>query len=66
MTEYEVLLPVAGSVIVTVEADSPEEAVDLAHISWGLDDIETLESFNYIVEGNVLHAPYNSPEVEEQ
>ena len=50
----------------TVDADSPEEAIKLAHVSWGLDDIETLDSFNHIAEGLYLHAPYNSPEVGEQ
>lgn len=57
MKEYTVTIPIAGHAIVTVEADSEEQAKEKAFKEVTSDHIEaweTLESFN---SGNVCYCP---------
>ena len=64
MATYSVKLPFAGYLSVEVEADSEEDAVSKAMNDASLDDVEEWETFTQIVQGNVLYAPINTPEVE--
>jgi hypothetical protein len=64
MATYSVKLPFAGYLSVEVEADSEEDAVSKAMNDASLDDVEEWETFTHIVQGNVLYAPINTPEVE--
>jgi hypothetical protein len=71
--QYAVTLPVAGSIMVWVEAASEEEALDLAFEKqdWSIETGESteageFESLKRIVTGNCCHAPCWEYSVEEQ
>lgn len=70
--EYQVLIPIAGCISVTVEAESEEEAKEKAfEEDWRVDlsgpnvELHELEPLEQIVEGNICWAPQRSVEVEE-
>jgi len=66
MKEYEVRLPVAGFVIVSVEANDETEALDKAMSSdISTDDMEEWNVYEHIVQGNVFYGPLNSYEIDE-
>jgi hypothetical protein len=55
--QWDVVIPIAGHVYKTVEADSAEEAIEKAMGEVSIDDIgewEALERFN---QGNVCYCP---------
>jgi hypothetical protein len=57
MAQYNVVIPIAGHIYKTVEADSEEDAIEKAMESVSIDDIggwETLRQFN---RGNVCYCP---------
>lgn len=57
MKEYYVVLPIAGHAYLTVEAESPEDAIDEAMEIVTIDNVEewtALEQFN---QGNVCYCP---------
>lgn len=77
--EYGVIVPVAGAVCITVEAESAEEAKKIAmDTGWSMDielidknesivaiDMHEIDQYERITQGNVLYAPFNEIEVEE-
>lgn len=66
MKKYVVKAPIAGYIYKEVEANSEEEAIDLAlSDGWCYDELEELEMYNKVVEGNVCYLPYNKVEVKE-
>ena len=66
MPEYEVLVPIAGYALVTVEAEDEKAAIDAAmQKELTIDDIETWEAYEYICEGNVCLVDENSAYVVE-
>ena len=55
MSEFEVTLPVAGSVVLFVKADSEKDAIEKAlEMQWEPEDLQELESHEHICEGNVM------------
>lgn len=65
MTDYVVRIPITGYVIVEVEAESEEEAIEKAFNSEILsDNIEEWELHQQVVTGNVYHGMLNSIEIE--
>jgi hypothetical protein len=67
--EYVVVIPIAGQMSCTVEAESKEAAKEAAWALYneGGPDEFTVEwdAYDKLVSGNVLHAPCNSVEVDE-
>ncbi len=62
MSKYVVIIPIAGALEVTVEADDKNEAIDkafeIADCS-NHEQIYELETYPIICEGNVLHISTN-------
>ena len=60
-SSYDVCLPITGIIWVTVEAESEEDAIDVAFCSddLSLDNVEEWEAHRRICSGNVLHAQQN-------
>lgn len=78
MTKYEVQIPFAGYVVMTVEADSEADAIDKAfgaELTMRPDDkqpdgvsdvfVEDWSLFEAITEGNVFHGPLNEANAQE-
>ena len=69
MATYTVTIPIAGAIHIEVEAENAKAAKDAAweRLNEGkaedVGDIEW-EFFENIAEGNTLHAPFNSVEVQ--
>lgn len=64
--DFYVTIPIAGSVVVSVTAESEQAAYDAAWDKVGDDDAEvTWEAHDCITEGNVLYADCNEVEIEE-
>lgn len=59
---YSVTLPVSGTAVVEVEADSEEDAIDKALDSVTNKDLETWEALRRIVMGNVFCGQQNEAE----
>jgi hypothetical protein len=56
MKKYGVEIPIAGYVYIEVEAENKEEAIEIAlETEWSNDDIEELDTYNKLVEGNVCY-----------
>jgi hypothetical protein len=54
--KYEVDIPIVGFMYVEVEAGSKEEAIELAmNMEWKDDDIQELDKYEKLVEGNVCY-----------
>jgi len=66
MARYEVTLPVHGYIVVEVEADNEKAAIKTAAcFDWNVEDVQELNAYTRIVEGNVVYVtPYHA-EVEE-
>ena len=58
---YDVTLPITGSIIVTVKADSEDDAIKKAFYSDGLviDNIESWQAHEQIVQGNIFYGELN-------
>jgi hypothetical protein len=56
--DYSVAVPISGVIYVTVEADSEEEAIELALMSSDInvDNIKTWDAHRHLVQGNVCYA----------
>ena len=64
--EYCVTVPIVGYACVVVEAENEEEAKKYAmEGDITIDDIESWEALEHIVEGNCFNGPLNDIEVEE-
>jgi hypothetical protein len=55
--EWEVILPIAGTAYVTVQAESEEAAIEEAMNVVTRDEIEEWDALHQIVKGNVCYAP---------
>lgn len=64
MKEYIIKMPVTGLLVRTVNANSEEEAIEKFHNEVTIDDIETWESHEQIVKGNVFYGVQNEMEIE--
>lgn len=64
MKTYEVTLPIAGIAFMTVQANSEEEAIDIALGEVSQDDIEEWEAYRKISSGNVLYIRQNEASAE--
>lgn len=60
--QYDVSLPITGILLVTVEAESEDDAIRKAFESDQLiiDNIEEWDVHEKIVEGNILYASHNN------
>jgi len=66
MKEYDIKLPIAGFVLVSVEADNKAKALEKAMSSnISTDDIEEWDVYKQIVQGNVFYGPLNTYEINE-
>lgn len=60
MSTYSVRLPICGYLMIEVEADSEEAAIEAACASdYGTEHIEEWSAYTEIVRGNVFHGPVN-------
>lgn len=56
MPKYEVIIPVAGAMMKFIEAPTPEEAIRIALTSGIVEeDIQELDVYENLFEGNVCH-----------
>lgn len=66
MKKYAVYVPIAGYIHKEVEADSEQEAIDLAFDEgYEYEDIVELDMYDSIVEGNVCHVTNSDVYAEE-
>ncbi len=67
MYTYAVTIPVAGYMVVEVEASSKEEAINEAMLRNDAigDYLEELDTYRHLTQGNVLYAPFNSAYAQE-
>lgn len=66
MKKYAVKVPIAGYVYKEVEANSEEEAMDIAlNDGWCYDELDEMEMYDKINEGNVGYLRYDEIEAEE-
>jgi hypothetical protein len=65
MKTYNVRVPITGVADVQVEAESEEQAIELALDSVTSDDLTEWEGVRCVVQGNVFHGHTNEIEVEE-
>ena len=65
MKRYTVEVPIVAACYVEVEAESEEEAIDLALQSdeLRLENVEEWDAHRIIAEGNCLHTNYNRAQV---
>lgn len=67
MKKYTVLLPVNGRVVIDVKAINKEDAIDKALQSdWELEDVQELNAYDRLVQGNVFYGDYNKAEILEE
>lgn len=57
MNTYEVTIPIFGHAYLTVQADSEEEAIELAMDEASPDHVEGWEALRELNRGNVCYAP---------
>lgn len=63
---YEVEVPIAGYMCIEVEANSQEEAINLAMSKkWDNDDVVELQKYEKFFTGNVSHLYHTEIEVDE-
>lgn len=66
MKEYLVTIPITGVAVITVQADTEEEAIAIGIDNVTLDNIEGWKPVEKIVGGNVFYGIQNEAEAEEQ
>jgi hypothetical protein len=57
MPKYLVIMPIAGHISTEVEADSEDEAIELAKQNAKLEDVETWDILPSVNQGNVCNFP---------
>jgi hypothetical protein len=57
MKTYEVKVPIAGHLTVSVQADSEEEAIEKAVDSGTMADLDCWEALKQFNQGNICHCP---------
>lgn len=57
MKTWEVTIPIAGHVLSTVEAETAEEAIQLALADASLEQVETWEALEQFHTGNICYCP---------
>lgn len=57
MGNYSVRIPIAGNILVYVEAKDIKEAIEKAFAAASLEDIENWEALTSFNSGNVCHCP---------
>lgn len=62
---YDVTLPIAGIAFLQVEADSEDEAIDVALGKLELKDIEEWDGHRYLVRGSVCYVSVTQAEAVE-
>lgn len=65
MREYQVTVPLAGAIYMTVHAENEDEAIEHVLENCTIDDIGEWEAMRYIVRGNVCSAPVWEASVED-
>jgi len=67
LRDFDVCIPITGTIWVTVEAENEEDAIEKAFMSddLTLQNIEEWECHKEICSGNVLHASQNEAYAEE-
>ncbi len=66
MKKYGVSVPIAGYIYKEVEANSEEEAIDIVfNEGWEDEDVQEIDMYESIVEGNVCHLYNTRVEIEE-
>lgn len=64
MKEYSVAVPVLGTALVMVFANSPEEAIEEAMGLAGPDDVDEWMAHERLVEGNVFYGQINKARID--
>lgn len=64
MKTFEVTLPITGYCYMTVEANSEEEAIDIA-LADPIDEVESWQVHKEIVSGNVFYGEINEASAQE-
>ena len=57
MREYEVTIPIAGHAYLTVQAESEEEAIQIAISEASLSQVDNWEPLDRFHQGNVCYCP---------
>jgi len=66
MKRFAVEIPIAGYVRIEVEAENEEDAIEKAFdIGYKNEDIQEMEMFEKLVEGNVCHTYHTRASAEE-
>lgn len=66
MKKYGVSVPIAGYIYKEVEANSKEEALEIVfEEGYEDEDIQEIEMYGKLIEGNICHTYYTRAEVEE-
>ena len=63
MKEFTVTLPISGYVVVSVEAENEEKAVNEAIATASFNEIEEWECHRHVVKGNIFYGIRNDYEV---
>lgn len=58
MKTYEVTIPIAGHAFITVEAESEDEAIEIAMGEVSLKHVEEWECLERFNQGNVCYCPH--------
>lgn len=66
MKEYLVTIPITGVAVITVQAETAEEAIAIGIDNVTLDNIEDWNPVEKIVTGNVFNGIQNEADAEEQ
>lgn len=64
MKEFIIKMPITGVVVRAVEANSEDEAIAIFKDEVTINDIETWETHEQIVKGNVFYGVQNEMEIE--
>lgn len=66
MKKYGVSVPISGYVYIEVEAENEEEALDKVFAQgFEDDDIQELEMYEKLIEGNICHTHHTDTDIEE-
>lgn len=65
MNKYWVTIPITGKLVVQVEAESKENAIELAFNKADLEDLEEWETHTEVCKGNVFYGVCSRVDVEE-
>jgi hypothetical protein len=63
--EYSVAVPILGTALVMVEADSRGDAIEKALGIAGPDDVDEWMAYEYLVQGNIFYGQINKARIDD-